>query len=162
MHLPDDLPAPSTARLRVALQVEVGLLTLAARLRQQWISRAAAIGLSTVQVKALLMMRPGEAEPMRNLASRLDYDASNLSTLVDKLERRGVVRRHADPTDRRVKALILTAEGERLRASFWRSHVEDLGPLAPLAEADLHTMESLLAVLGVLGESAQIGTVQVD
>ena len=135
---------------------------LAARLRQQWISRATAIGLSTVQVKALLMMRPGEAEPMRNLAGRLDYDASNLSTLVDKLERRGAVKRHADPSDRRVKALILTAEGERLRASFWRSHVEDFGPLAPLDEAELRTMESLLAALGVVGESAAMDTMPLD
>jgi DNA-binding MarR family transcriptional regulator len=152
MHLPDDLPAPSSERLRVALRVEVGLLVLAARLRQQWLGRAAAIGLSTVQVKALLMMRPGEAVPMRSLASRLDYDASNLSTLVDRLERRGAVARQADPTDRRVKALILTDEGERLRASFWRSHVEDLGPLAPLDENDLRTMASLLAALGVSSE----------
>jgi MarR family transcriptional regulator, organic hydroperoxide resistance regulator len=78
-----------------------------------------------------------------------DSDASNLSVLVDRLERRGAVERRPDPADRRVKALALTAEGERLRAAFWRSVVEDPGTLAPLADADLQALAGLLGVLGV-------------
>jgi threonine dehydratase len=46
-------------------------------------------------------------------------------------EERAVERRSA-PVDRRVKALALTPEGERLRACFRRELVEDPGPLAPL------------------------------
>jgi DNA-binding MarR family transcriptional regulator len=45
-----------------------------------------------------------ELVPMRSLAARLDYDASNLSVLIDRLERRGAVERRPDPADRRVKA----------------------------------------------------------
>ena len=78
-------------------------------------------------MNALLTLVPGEAVPMRSLAARLDYDASNLSVLVDRLERRGAVERRPDPGDRRVKALALTAEGERLREAFWRDLVEDAG-----------------------------------
>lgn len=68
---------------------------------------AAAVGLSGAQVKVLLSLVPGEGVPMRDLAERLDYDASNPTTLVDRLQRR-----------RRVKALILTPEGEQLRQTF--------------------------------------------
>ena len=91
---------------------------------------------------------------MRSLAARLDADASNLSVLIDRLERRGAVERRPDPGDRRVKALALTAEGERLRAAFWRDLVEDPGPLAPLADSDLRALATLLSVLGVADPAA--------
>src|SRR6266487_4925861 len=125
MRIPDDLPVPSSERLRSVLDVNLGLLATAERIRQHWGAHAAALGLSTAQVKVLLILEPGKAIPMRGLAARLDYDASNLSTLVDRMERRGAVERRSDPDDRRIKALILTGEGERLRASFWHGLVKD-------------------------------------
>lgn len=90
---------------------------------------------------------------MRSLAARLDYDASNLSVLSDRLERRGVVERRPDTGDRRVKALVLTPEGERLRAAFWRALTEDPGPLEPLVDADLSALTQILLTLG--SESAE-------
>ena len=149
MHVPADLPSPSTERLRLMLGVRLGLLTLAGQLRQSWAGHAAASGLSTAQVNALLTLDPGTAVPMRSLAARLNSDASNVSVLIDRLERRGAVERRPDPADRRVKALALTAEGERLRAAFWRSVVEDPGTLAQLSDAGLEALAGLLDVLGV-------------
>ena len=154
MRVPSGLPPPSTERLRLVLGVDLGLLAVAERLRQHWAAHAAAAGLSTAQVKALLTLEPGEAVPMRILAARLDYDASNLSTLVDRLERRGAVERRPDPDDRRVKALVLTPEGERLRAGFWRDLVEDPGPLTPLSGPELRTLASLLSILDTGGPPA--------
>jgi len=144
MYVPADLPQPSTERLRLIRDADLALLVLADRLQQHWAAHAAAAGLSPVQVRALLTLRPGEAVPMRRLAAALDSDASNLSSLVDRLERRGAVERRPDPSDRRVKALALTPEGERLRESFWRGLTEDEGPLAPLDETALRTLVSLL------------------
>jgi DNA-binding MarR family transcriptional regulator len=149
MHLPADLPPPGTERLRLMQGVRLGLLTVAERLRQNWAAHAAAVGLSTAQVNALLTLKPGEAVPMRSLAARLDYDASNLSVLIDRLERRGVVERRPDPADRRVKALALTPDGERLRAEFWQDLIEDPGPLAALDESGLQSLAELLSALGV-------------
>jgi len=147
MLAPSDLPAPATERLRLLLDARLGLLTLADRLRQQWSAHAAAVGLSPGQVSALLTLTPGEAIPMRDLAARLDYDASNLSTLVDRLEWRGVVERRPDPADRRVKCLVLTQAGEQLRAGFWRDLVQDAGPLGPLSDADLRALSAALSAL---------------
>ena len=144
MHVPADLPSPSTERLRLILGANLGLLTIADRLRQRWAAHAAAAGLSTAQVNALLRLEPGEAVPMRSLAARLDSDASNLSVLVDRLERRGAVERRPDPADGRVKALVLTPAGERLRADFWRDLVADPEPLTALSEADLQALAALL------------------
>ena len=148
MHVPADLPSPSSERLRLMLDVKLGLLSVADRLRQNWGAHAAAVGLSPAQVTALLTLAPGEAVPMRSMAARLDYDASNLSVLVDRLERRGAVERRLDPDDRRVKALVLTPEGERLRATFWRALTEDPGALAPLGDADLRALAGVLGAIG--------------
>jgi hypothetical protein len=46
-----------------------------------------------------------------------------------------------------VKALVLTAEGQRLREEFWHNLVTDAGPLAPLREPDLRALTRLLAKL---------------
>ena len=84
---------------------------------------------------------------MRKLAQQLDYDASNLTTLVDRLAGRGALERQADPADRRVKALVLTPEGQRLRDQFWHNLLTDAGPLTPLRESDLRALTRLLAKL---------------
>lgn len=148
MHAPADLPPPSSERLQLILGAKLGLLSAADRLRQNWGAHAAAVGLSPAQVTALLTLVPGEAVPMRSLAARLDSDASNLSVLIDRLERRGAVERRMDPGDRRVKSLALTQEGERLRAAFWRALTEDPGPLAPLGDPDLRALVQILGVIG--------------
>jgi DNA-binding MarR family transcriptional regulator len=155
MYVPADLPLPSSERLRLMLDARLGLLSVAGRLRQGWGAHAAAVGLSPAQVTALLTLVPGEALPMRSLAARLDYDASNLSVLIDRLERRGAVERRPDPADRRVKALVLTPEGERLRASFWRAVTEDPGPLALLSDTDLRALARIVEVIGADTEAAQ-------
>ncbi|HVT71289.1 MAG TPA: MarR family winged helix-turn-helix transcriptional regulator [Trebonia sp.] len=148
MHAPADLPPPSSERLQLMLGAKLSLLSAADGLRQNWAAHAAAVGLSPAQVTALLTLVPGEAVPMRSLAARLDYDASNLSVLIDRLERRGAVERRTDPGDRRVKALALTPEGERLRAAFWRALTEDPGPLAPLGDTDLRRLTQILRAIG--------------
>jgi DNA-binding MarR family transcriptional regulator len=141
------MPAPSTEYLRLVRDVALDLLGIAERLRQHWGAHAAALGLSGAQVKVLLSLVPDEAVPMRGLAERLDYDASNLTTLVDRLQRHGAVERRPDPVDRRVKALVLTPEGEQLRQTFWHDLIEDPGPLAPLDEVALRTLAQLLTVI---------------
>jgi len=146
VHHPD-MPAPADDYLALVLDVDLRLLAAAERLRQHWAAHAAALGLTPTQVKVLLRLTPGEAIPMRKLAQQLDYDASNLTTLVDRLAGRGALERQADPTDRRVKALVLTPEGQRLRDQFWHNLVTDAGPLTPLREPDLRALAQLLAQL---------------
>lgn len=148
MHAPADLPAPATERLRLLLAARLGVLALADQLRHNWAAHAAAAGLPVAQVNALLTLQPGEALPMRALAARLDYDASNLSVLVDRMQRRGLVERRPDPADRRVKVLALTPEGRRQRAAFWDAVVGDPGALAPLGDADLRALAGILAAAG--------------
>ncbi len=60
------------------------------------------------------------------LAAKLLVSASNLTTVVDNLERDGFVRRERDLNDRRVSITSLTPAGEAKLASFFPQHVERL------------------------------------
>jgi DNA-binding MarR family transcriptional regulator len=70
-------------------------------------------GLSIVQLRLLGVLRdrtPG----MLELARHLGLDKSSMTGLVDRAERRGLVRRAADPHDGRAVQVSLTSEGQRL------------------------------------------------
>ncbi len=76
---------------------------------------AAELRLSPAQCHVLHLIEPGRPLPMGQLAATLACDASNVTGLVDRLESRGLVRRHPSAGDRRVKVLDLTPAGSRLR-----------------------------------------------
>jgi MarR family transcriptional regulator, organic hydroperoxide resistance regulator len=73
------------------------------------------LGLSFAQAHALRLLDPDEPMPMSALAERLFCDASNVTGIVDRLEGRGLIERRPAEHDRRVKLLVLTAEGDRVR-----------------------------------------------
>jgi DNA-binding MarR family transcriptional regulator len=52
---------------------------------------------------------------MTELAATLACDNSNVTGLVDRLEARGLVARRPAPEDRRVKHVVLTSAGMRVR-----------------------------------------------
>jgi DNA-binding MarR family transcriptional regulator len=56
-----------------------------------------------------------EPVPMRQLAEQMGYDASYITSIVDRLESRGLVERRADPHDRRIKLVATTEAGRQLR-----------------------------------------------
>jgi len=67
------------------------------------------------QVLAMLSESPQRTMRMSSLAEVTNASLSRLSHLVQRLERRGFVRRESDPTDGRFTNAILTGEGfERL------------------------------------------------
>src|SRR5258707_4539205 len=77
---------------------------------------AAELKLSPAQCHVLHFIEPDRPVPMGELAETLACDASNVTGLVDRLESRGLVRRRPSAGDRRVKVLVLTPTGSRLRA----------------------------------------------
>jgi MarR family transcriptional regulator, lower aerobic nicotinate degradation pathway regulator len=88
----------------------------------------------------------------RDLSARLRIDPSDLVSVLDDLERGGLVRRDRDPTDRRRYAVTITPEGrERLTERLAASRRMDERLFAGLTErekAELHRL--LLRVYGHL------------
>lgn len=81
---------------------------------------------------------------MSEVATRLDYDASNLTTLVERLRGRGLLERTEDSNDRRRKTLRLTPAGLKLRDAFWNSLTSGSGPMADMSHTDLKRLARLL------------------
>ena len=81
-------------------------------------SRLAEVGLSIAKLAALRQLTlAGDSLPLGQLADRLACVKSNVTQLVDRLESDGLVSRAGDPTDRRSRLAVLTAEG---RSAFAR------------------------------------------
>jgi DNA-binding MarR family transcriptional regulator len=82
--------------------------------------------------------------PMREVAATMACDSSNLTGITDRLEERGIVRRTSDAKDRRVKLLVLTDEGERLRAEVNSRLNKPPAAIDALSDRDLRDLQALL------------------
>lgn len=99
-------------------------------------------GLSVVQASALLQLDGGMS--MRELAARLGGHASNATGIADRLAARGLVERHEDAGDRRVKRLDLTAEGAAVRQQLVACMESARTPFARLSAAQRRQLHDLL------------------
>lgn len=110
---------------------------------------AAELELSPAQCHVLRLLEPDKPLPMRALAESLCCDASNVTGLVDRLETRGLVRRTASESDRRVKVLELTPKGIRVRAVFLERMT---APPKGLERLSVREQQMLVRILGRLLE----------
>lgn len=136
-------------RTRVDHSTDVSdlLVDLVGTMRQHFMSVAANLDLTPPQLGVLKHL--DEPLPMSRLAFEMGCDASNITWMTDRLEQRGLVERRPDPQDRRVKQLVLTEAGRRLRRQIDRR----LGSNFPgLDRLDAHERETLAGLLArVLG-----------
>jgi DNA-binding MarR family transcriptional regulator len=111
--------------------------------------------LAPQQMIALRMLGAGPRK-MSELAQALFCDNSNVTGIIDRLEERGLVRREAAEGDRRVKLLVLTKEGERIRIEITKRMAEPPPPIASLSEKDQRALRDILkrAVEGITDADA--------
>ncbi len=96
-----------------AAEVWALLRTLFGQQRRRFLIAASDLDLHPAQAGALLQL--DSPLPMNELAELLACDNSNVTGLIDRLEARGFVTRQPSPHDRRVKHVVLTEAGRRLR-----------------------------------------------
>jgi MarR family transcriptional regulator, 2-MHQ and catechol-resistance regulon repressor len=110
----------------------------------------AEFGVTTTQLGVLEALRHLGPMPHCTLAGKLLVSASNLTTVLDNLERDGFVRRDRDPHDRRVSVASLTPAGEAHLTSFFPTHVRRLTAVMSALEPDeLLELGRLCRKLGV-------------
>jgi DNA-binding MarR family transcriptional regulator len=90
------------------------LSTLGFRSHTVWAERLAPFGLDARQAAMLLQIARAEGRSQQALARALKIPPSRVVALVDELERRHLLRRRGDRTDRRVRTLHLTPEGRTM------------------------------------------------
>ncbi|MFN8216388.1 MAG: MarR family transcriptional regulator [Solirubrobacterales bacterium] len=103
---------------------------------------ARGLGLTPATLSALL--RLPQPRTMGEIAEQLRCDPSNVTGIADALEARGLGRRRPAEHDRRVKALELTAKGERLRRRAMGELSEPPQWLRALSAADQRTLRDVL------------------
>ncbi|MFF2730252.1 MarR family winged helix-turn-helix transcriptional regulator [Streptomyces sp. NPDC058008] len=100
-------------------------------------------GLTDTQTDVLWRLSRAEEMTARRLADLLRCDASTATSMIDRLESRGLVRRVPHPTDRRAKVVQLTPEGCALRDRV----VEHTTRHSPFARLDRESRLRLHALL---------------
>jgi MarR family transcriptional regulator, organic hydroperoxide resistance regulator len=111
--------------------------------KQRLVTMAQEFELAPQQMIALRMLGAGPRK-MSDLAHALFCDNSNVTGIVDRLEKRGLVRREAAEGDRRVKLLVLTDEGERMRVEITKRMAQPPAPIASLSEKDQRALRDIL------------------
>jgi MarR family transcriptional regulator, organic hydroperoxide resistance regulator len=111
--------------------------------KQRVFAMAQEFELAPQQMIALRILGGGPRK-MSELAQALFCDSSNVTGIVDRLEKRNLVRREADEADRRVKLLVLTDEGERMRVEITQRMAEPPPSIASLSEEDQRALRDIL------------------
>lgn len=131
----DDLPGFHIRRLQ---QIAVAI----------FLQETEAHGITPVQYAALQSVHDAPGLDQRTLARTIGFDTSTIAGVVDRLEARGWVQRNASPTDRRVRLLTITAEGQALLArvlpAMQRAQARMLAPLPPAERAEFMRMLRVL------------------
>lgn len=105
------------------------------------------LGLTPAESRALSSLDPKAGRSMRSLADEWKCDPSNATWLVDRLERQGLARRVAKDRDRRIKAVVLTAKGNRIRAELLESQYTPPRDLVALPVRDLEALSAAASKL---------------
>jgi DNA-binding MarR family transcriptional regulator len=105
------------------------------------------LGISLRQFAALRGIRDGATSP-GELARLWQVTPAVITGIVDRLEARGLVRREADPDDRRRLRLVLTEAGVRASDEMERGLTGDIAAqLLSASPAELGELERSLALL---------------
>jgi DNA-binding MarR family transcriptional regulator len=113
------------------------------QMRQRFHSIANAHGLTPPLFALLRLLH--EPMSMSAAAEQMACDASYVTGMADRLEALGYVERHPDPVDRRVKQLVSTPEGVRVRDAVHGAMSLGAGIFPELDDGDV---DHLIRILG--------------
>ena len=105
--------------------------------------------LTMQQLKVLAMVAVGQGEATsQGLATRLKVSLATMSGIVDRLVDHDVVQRTDDPSDRRVRRLVVTPAGRELTTRILSG--PDIMPEVVLERMDQHGLRALIEALAAL------------
>jgi MarR family 2-MHQ and catechol resistance regulon transcriptional repressor len=106
-------------------------------------------------LEALLNKGPS---PVNTIGPKVYLTPGSISTAVDRLVERGLVRRVESTEDRRVRLVSLTPKGKRLITPIFRKHAAEIGRVfADASRKELRTLETILKKIGKRAESLGTG-----
>lgn len=122
------------------------LAQMANKVRHEFSRLADAHGISAAQLHALCLLGPDVPVPMNRISCQLGCDASYVTGIIDRLESHGYLHRKDAPNDRRIKMIVLTAQGAALRATILKDIATQDGTLLQsLTGQECRQLQNLIA-----------------
>jgi MarR family 2-MHQ and catechol resistance regulon transcriptional repressor len=147
-----------TAQERAALDAYIKLMRAADSVTARLDPLMRAADLTVGQFGALEALLHRGPLCQRDLGRKLLRSGGNITVVVGNLARRGLVRRHRGPQDRRFVTVTLTDKGRRLIGGIFPRHVRhvvrELEALSPPQQAELGR---LCRQLGLAGRRERTG-----
>jgi DNA-binding MarR family transcriptional regulator len=140
------------ASLSSPTEVAGALRPILMKLNRELRRETAAFGVTGGQAALLDIIRRSPGIGVRELAARERIAPASMSVAVARLEKSGLVRRTADPLDRRRQALWVTEQGDRIlrtvrtrRTAWLAARLKRLSPEQIAAvEAAIEPLSALL------------------
>ena len=108
--------------------------------RETTMGIAQELGLTPGHLKALFVLDAERALSMGEIAEALICDPSNATWLVDRLDERDLIERRPHPSDRRVKTVVLTPAGSKLKNQVIERMSQPPADLTALDRAELEQL----------------------
>jgi len=93
-------------------------------------------GLTPTQFRLLSLIDSKRGQRLTTLSDRLLRSKSQVTRVVDILEKNSLVQRTIDPRDRRAQHVVLTKSGKSLRDSIGQEHQKSLEALFSILDSD--------------------------
>lgn len=107
--------------------------------------RLAALGIDVRHANVLQAVSKSEGDSQQAVSEALGVPPSRMVALVDDLEALGAVERRRNPSDRRTRALYLTADGRRLLVQVQEeARAHDASVCQPLSSRERAALVDLL------------------
>jgi len=110
-------------------------------------------GLTSEQWSVLFSLCEGDGISQRVLSARTEKDPTNVTRILDQLERKGLVKRESNPGDRRSFLLVATAEGRELAVRL--QPIEQQLVESLLEGIDPDRLEAFRAVVAQVNRNAE-------
>jgi len=111
--------------------------------------RLAFAGLTPIQFSVMEVILHLGPLTHRDLSAKIPTSAGNMTDVIHKLARRGLVQRVRAPEDRRIRLVELTEVGKTLIARVFPVHAFDIkDAMMALTDAELAQLAALLRKLG--------------
>jgi DNA-binding MarR family transcriptional regulator len=103
-------------------------------------------GITPIMYSVLSALAQTGPADQSSLARNIAVNKTNMVNLMERMRKRGLIRRSLSPDDRRVRLVVLTDAGRSLLDQIdglaWQAHIRTLEDLSP---ADRDTLMALMA-----------------
>jgi DNA-binding MarR family transcriptional regulator len=135
-------------RQRISQHFYLALLEFLMSAKQHLMSIGNELGLSSIQAVTLLLLDEHQPRPMKSFCALFHCDASNITGIMDGLEKKGLVSRQNDLHDRRIKVIQLESAGKQLQQVILTKLDADRGFLFdPLTDAEQQQLITIIEKL---------------